>query len=177
MVVAGVHGHLNPHLPVIAELVERGHQVSFAVPASFADIVATTGANPLVYASGLPDESRGQRWPSEPVAGMTVFLDEAIRVFPRLEAALEGDRPDVVLYDIGGYPGRALARHWGLPVAQLSPAFVAWDGFEADMGENLAFTREGSHLRGRWVACFTSPLCRRSNAWRVCGRSGPVPRW
>ena len=108
---------------MIAELVKRGHQVSFAVPASFADIGATTGANPLAYASGLPDESRGQRWPSEPVAGMTVFLDEAIRVFPRLEAALEGDRPDVVLYDIGGYPGRALARRWGLPMAQLSPAF------------------------------------------------------
>ncbi|MGH3973302.1 MAG: hypothetical protein ACRDS9_08250 [Pseudonocardiaceae bacterium] len=45
----GAHGHLNPSLPVITELVARGHRVSYVVPESFAQIVASTGAVPVVY--------------------------------------------------------------------------------------------------------------------------------
>lgn len=147
MVSVGAHGHVNPNLPVIAELVERGHRVSYAIPASFADTVASTGATPLVYRSGLPDESRGEQWPSDPVAGMSVFLDDAIRVLPQLEAALADDRPDLVLYDIAGYPGRALAQRWGIPLVQLSPSMVAWRGYEEDMADALTFRGEPEYAR------------------------------
>ncbi|MCW0213358.1 MAG: glycosyl transferase [Pseudonocardia sp.] len=142
MVGAGAHGHVNPHLPVIAELVERGHRVSYAIPRSFAEVVASTGATPLVHTSHLPDETRDEQWPSEPIEGMSIFAEDAAHVFPQLEAALEGDRPDLVLYDITGYAGRALAHRWGLPLVQLSPSMVAWEGYEEDMGEALAFRRD-----------------------------------
>ena len=39
MAGVGAHGHTNPHLAVIAELVDRGHRVSWSVPASFAKLV------------------------------------------------------------------------------------------------------------------------------------------
>ena len=141
MVTVGAHGHVNPHLPVLAELVERGHRVTVAVPTSFAEIAASTGATPLIYVSGLPDETRGEQWPTDPVEGMSVFLEDAIGVFPQLAAALDGDRPDLVLYDIGGYAGRALAMCRGIPVVQLSPTMVAWDGYEPDMADALPFLR------------------------------------
>ncbi len=48
------HGHVNPSLEVIRELVARGHRVSYAVPASFAAKVAETGATP----SSTPRRSR-----------------------------------------------------------------------------------------------------------------------
>ena len=96
----------------------------------------------MVYESGLPDETRGEKWPADPVEGMSVFVADAVRVFPQLEAALAKDRPDVVLYDVGGYPGRALAMRWGLPAVQLSPAMVAWDGFEEDMAALLDLARQ-----------------------------------
>ena len=57
MVGAGAHGHTHPHLPVIAELVARGHRVTYAIPAPFAEMVAATGATPLVHTSVLPDQS------------------------------------------------------------------------------------------------------------------------
>lgn len=139
MVSVGAHGHVNPNLPVIAELVDRGHRVTYAIPEPFAAAVRSTGATPLVYTSGLPDETRGEQWPSDPVEGMSIFLDDAVRVLPQLEAALADDRPDVVLYDIAGYPGRALAHRWGLPLVQLSPTIVAWRGYEKDMAEALTF--------------------------------------
>lgn len=46
MVAPPAHGHVNPSLPVVAELVARGHRVSYAVPAPFADTVAGVGATP-----------------------------------------------------------------------------------------------------------------------------------
>ncbi|HEX4700732.1 MAG TPA: hypothetical protein VH352_01265, partial [Pseudonocardiaceae bacterium] len=49
------HGHLHPVLAVAAELVRRGHRVTFATVAQFAGLVATTGAEPLVYTSVLAE--------------------------------------------------------------------------------------------------------------------------
>lgn len=48
------HGHVNPSLEVIRELVGRGHRVSYAIPPSFAEKVAATGAEPVLYTSVLP---------------------------------------------------------------------------------------------------------------------------
>ncbi|MCE0767680.1 glycosyl transferase [Pseudonocardia kujensis] len=145
MAGAGAHGHTNPHLGVVAELTERGHRVSWVIPEPFAATVAAAGATPLVVDSVVPDEAKGESWPEDPVAGMSLFLDEAEHVYPQVEKVLAGDRPDLVLYDIGGYPGRALAARWCLPLVQLSPSMVAWEGFEEDMGEALAFRRTSEH--------------------------------
>jgi MGT family glycosyltransferase len=142
MVTVGAHGHVNPSLPVLTELVQRGHRVTAAVPAAFAATVASTGAIPLVYESLLPDDTRGQRWPDSLLEVMVLFLDEAQHVLPQLIEAFEQDRPDVMCYDIGAYAARVLAWRWDLPLVQLSPAMVAWDGYEQDMAETLAKLRD-----------------------------------
>ncbi|MEY7974077.1 macrolide family glycosyltransferase [Saccharomonospora xinjiangensis] len=157
MVTVGAHGHVNPHLPVLAELVERGHRVTIAVPESFAEVAASSGATPLIISSDLPDQSRGEQWPDGGVEAMDLFLAEGQGVLPQLETALASDAPDAVLYDIGGYAGRALAHRWDLPLLQLSPSMVAWRGYEEDMAEALAFldTTEGAAYRrrfDRWLA-------------------------
>jgi hypothetical protein len=95
MVGVGAHGHTNPHLPVVAELVERGHRVSYAIPGSFAATVAATGAAPLVITSTLPDETRDEQWPDDALVGMGMFLDDAMpaRVFPLTMRYLQSRRP------------------------------------------------------------------------------------
>jgi macrolide glycosyltransferase len=143
MVAAGAHGHVNPNLPVIAELVARGHRVRYAVPEPFVEAAAATGATPLVTTSVLPGTPGGpERWPDDPVAGMELFLDEAVHVLPQLVAALDDDRPDLLLADIGGYPARVLAHRWDVPLLQLSPAMVAWEGYEADNPEVVALLHD-----------------------------------
>ncbi len=134
----GAHGHVNPNLSVITELVARGHRVSYVVPESFTQIVASTGATPVVYRSVLPDEAAGQRWPHEGPEVMSIFLDEAEQALPQLRATFDRDRPAVVLYDITAYAARALAHSWGIPLVQLSPTTVAWEGYEQDMAQEYA---------------------------------------
>ena len=50
------HGHVNPSIEVIRELVARGHRVTYAIPPAFADKVAETGAEPKLWNSTLPTD-------------------------------------------------------------------------------------------------------------------------
>ncbi len=133
MVGVTAPSHVLPSLGVIRELVSRGHRVRYAVGDRLGGLVAATGAEHVGYRSALPDADTA--WPEDPGAAMGLFLDEQTTVLPRL---LEGDRPDAVLYDIGGYAGRVAAHVWGVPAVQLSPAYVAWDGYEEEMAEFTA---------------------------------------
>lgn len=140
VVAASAPSHMYPHLPVVRELVERGHRVSYVVGAHRAELVRDTGADVIGCTSVLPGAPGGpESWDDDgdPVRGMQLFLDEAIHVLPQLHTALDDDRPDLVLYDIGGMAGPVAADQWGVPAAQLSPSEVAWDGYHEDMAEVL----------------------------------------
>lgn len=131
---------MYPHLAVVHELVRRGHRVSYLVSGHMSWLVRPTGADVIECTSvlpGAPGAPEGWGDENDPVTGMRMFLDEAIHVLPQLHSALDSDRPDIVLYDIGGMAGPVAAEQWGVPAAQLSPSEVAWDGYHEDMAEIL----------------------------------------
>ncbi|PKW10756.1 glycosyltransferase, MGT family [Streptomyces sp. 1222.5] len=132
------HGHVNPSLEVIRELVARGHRVTYAVPPVFADKVAATGARPVPYTSTLPGpDADPEAWGSTLLDNVEPFLDDAIQALPQLLDAYAGDEPDLVLHDIASYPARVLARRWGVPAVSLSPNLVAWEGYEEEVAEPM----------------------------------------
>ncbi|MEV7897815.1 macrolide-inactivating glycosyltransferase [Streptomyces cyaneofuscatus] len=131
------HGHVNPSLEVIRELVRRGHRVSYAIPASFADKVAATGAEPVIYTSTLPTDDDPEAWGTELIDNIEPFLADAIQALPQLIAAFDGDEPDLVLHDITSYPARVLAHRWGVPAVSLWPNLVPWEGYEKEVGEPM----------------------------------------
>lgn len=139
VVAASAPSHMYPHLAVVTELIRRGHRVSYLVGGHLAGLATPTGADVIACTSVLPGapgapESFAE---ADPVAGMRMFFDEAVHVLPQVHAALDADRPDLVLYDIGGMAGPVAADRWGVPAAQLSPSEVAWDGYHDDMAEIL----------------------------------------
>ncbi|MFG2924770.1 macrolide-inactivating glycosyltransferase [Streptomyces sp. NPDC048305] len=150
------HGHVNPSLEVIRELVARGYRVSYAIPSSFAEKVAATGAAPVIYTSTLP--TAPEDWGSEPIDWVEPFLDDAVQALPQLLAAFEGDEPDLVLHDITAYPARVLAHRWDVPAVQLWPNLVPWEGYDEEIGQpgNAELRKTG---RGRaYFARFASWL-------------------
>ncbi|MEC4019221.1 macrolide-inactivating glycosyltransferase [Streptomyces sp. H27-D2] len=153
------HGHVNPSLEVIRELVVRGHRVSYAIPESFAETVAETGAEPRIYTSVLPTEGDPEAWGTELIDNIETFLADAVQALPQLTKAFRGDEPDLVLYDITAWPARVLAHRWDVPVVQLSPNLVAWEGYEeeavAEAYRELKKTPRGSAYYERfndWIA-------------------------
>ncbi|ALV32661.1 macrolide-inactivating glycosyltransferase [Streptomyces sp. CdTB01] len=132
------HGHVNPSLEVIRELVARGHRVTYAIPPAFADKVAETGAEPRPWHSTLPGPGADPAaWGSELLDHVELFLADAMQALPQLAAAYEGDVPDLVLHDITAYPARVLAHRWGVPAVSLSPNLVAWEGYEEEVAEPM----------------------------------------
>jgi MGT family glycosyltransferase len=151
------HGHVNPSLEVIRELVARGHRVTYAIPPVFADKVAETGAEPKIWNSTLPGpDDDPSAWGSTLLDNVEPFLDDAVQALPQLAAAYEGDEPDLVLHDTASYPARVLAHRWGVPAISLAPHMVAWDGYEEEvavpMWEEPKKTERGKAYYARFQA-------------------------
>ncbi|MEE1797732.1 MULTISPECIES: macrolide-inactivating glycosyltransferase [unclassified Streptomyces] len=143
------HGHVNPSLDVIRELVDRGHRVSYAIPRNFVEKVAATGATPVIYSSVLPTpEDDPEEWGTELIDNLEPFLDDAIQALPQLVDAFEDDRPDLVLGDTTSYPAPVLAHRWGVPFFQISTHMVAWNGYREEVAEPMIAELEKSE-RGR----------------------------
>ncbi|GAA2460367.1 macrolide family glycosyltransferase [Streptomyces macrosporus] len=145
--------HVLPSLEIIRELVARGHRVTYANDPAVADLIAATGAELVPCASTLPVADND--WPDDPIAAMGLFLDDAIQALPRLRAVYDHDPADLYLYDIGAYAARALAESQGRPVMQLSPTFVAWDGYDQDVAAHLRHLPGADAYRAKfaqWLA-------------------------
>lgn len=132
------HGHVNPSLEVIRELVARGHRVTYAIPPVFADKVAGTGAEVKPWNTTLPGpDDDPEAWGTTLLDNVEPFLADAIQALPQLVEAYEGDEPDLVLHDIASYPARVLAHRWGVPAVSLSPNLVAWEGYKEEVAEPM----------------------------------------
>ncbi|MEU6112432.1 macrolide family glycosyltransferase [Streptomyces albidoflavus] len=127
-------GHLTPTLPVVEELVRRGHRVSYPVARQYAGLVAGAGARALPYTSPLPDEAPAPVVDGEVLAGVPLkYLREGMLALECGERALAADRPDLIVYDTTMFAaGRVLARKWGLPAVRTFPTLAANEHFSLD---------------------------------------------
>ncbi|WEO94716.1 macrolide family glycosyltransferase [Streptomyces sp. FXJ1.172] len=142
-------GHLNPNLAFAAELVRRGHRVSFSIDEGHAPQVRATGATPVVYDTTFPRPERGERYPIRDVVAMSsLFLEEAIAVLPQQRAAFGADRPDLVLHDYAALSAQVLAHEWGVPAVRLSPTRVSSRTYERDLAPFYASVAGDE----RWLA-------------------------
>ncbi|MDR6174726.1 MGT family glycosyltransferase [Nocardioides zeae] len=150
MVSIPAPGHVNPSLEVVRRLVERGHRVTYVNDPSFREAIEATGAELAPYSSVLPRTNHAGRGegdgPEEAFEGDAIdhlarFQDEYEVMLPAVRERFADDRPDLFLYDIAGIPARLLADAWGIPALQLSPTYVAWEGYEEDMAEFTSWVR------------------------------------
>ncbi|WP_367127507.1 macrolide family glycosyltransferase [Saccharothrix sp. HUAS TT1] len=126
------HGHMRPPLAVAAELVRRGHRVSFAATSGFADAVRAAGAAVVPYETQMaewlgPGQAANVDQDAEALAWSTVlFFIESAHLTARAEEAFAGDRPDLVVHDMSLAPlGRALEHAWGCPAVQSTPSMAS----------------------------------------------------
>jgi MGT family glycosyltransferase len=140
-------GHVNPTLPVVAELVRRGHRVTYATSVKYAAAVESSGA--VFFESGEDLASQFPRAgsPADDVAGspptgllaglgsgmmsglLERLLERAREEFPALMALLTADPPDAVCYDAMTLAGKMAAMKLGVPDIALLPTYAANEHF------------------------------------------------
>ncbi|WP_427018577.1 macrolide family glycosyltransferase [Pseudarthrobacter sp. P1] len=134
-------GHVNPTLPVVAELVRRGHRVTYATSEKYADAVRATGA--AFFASGTDFTAQLPRHSLQPPAGgspgammnplmsglMQRLLLGAREEFPVLLARLAADPPDALCYDAMTLAGKMAAAKLNVPDIALLPTYASNEHF------------------------------------------------
>jgi MGT family glycosyltransferase len=120
-VVLPAAGHVNPTLPLVAELVRRGHRVTYSGGGARADAVTAAGAVALPGSGGFVR-------PAGSVNDMLLAGVETCRVVvPALEKVFTADRPDLLCHDAFTPYGPLLAHRLGVPTVVTSPTH-AGDG-------------------------------------------------
>jgi MGT family glycosyltransferase len=149
-----MHGHINPTLPVVAELVRRGHTVTYHTSPAFSEEIAATGASVYLYAGGdqpLPD-------PPMPVTLLDGLARTAVGLLPAVLSDLRRARPDLIVHDAACPWGAVAARELGVPAAStfttfafnreaLSPTRASWE-LLASAATRLRVVQ--GYLRSRW---------------------------
>ncbi|MER7402484.1 macrolide family glycosyltransferase [Streptomyces sp. NPDC000070] len=140
MSIAG-HGHVNPTLAVVEELIARGHAVDYVVAEEYADAVARAGARPLPY--HFPDGATDPVQPDDefglPSMELLLETELALRAAEQRPGGSHG--VDLVVYDGLAWAGRVLAAKWRLPGVELWPSFVS----------NAHFSLEAEFLGDRLI--------------------------
>lgn len=116
----GMHGYINPTLPVVAELVRRGHSVTYHTSPAFAGKIEATGARVCLYAGtdlAVPE-------PPIPLAMMAGLGRTAVALLPGVLADLRAARPDLVVHGAACPWGAVAARELGVPAAATFTTFA-----------------------------------------------------
>jgi MGT family glycosyltransferase len=113
-------GHVNPTLPVAAELVRRGHRVTYHAFEEFRTDIEATGAELRRY----PVRGSGGREPRTPIALIDQLATAATRLLPAVLDDLRTDRPDLVVHDAACLWGQAAADLLDLPAASSFTTFA-----------------------------------------------------
>lgn len=122
-------GHIYPLSPILRELVERGHRVKVWTLASELDAVRSLGAeavpiDPAIEALPVNDWEADKE--SQRVANtFGRFLARAPHEIEDVRAAIEEQRPDLLITDINSWGAPAAAEASGIPWASFAP-FFAW---------------------------------------------------
>jgi len=152
------HGHVNPTLPVVAELVRRGEQVAYFATARFRKAVEGSGARFFPYPAGLeiPEEEPG------PFDRIATTLDALLRMS---DAVLEEQLdqvgaldPALIVHDSFSPWGRFVAQRLALPAMVSAPSILVNQEIVSSYGANPDSRASDSGLTREWFERMDS-LC------------------
>lgn len=166
------YGHLNPVLPIIAELVRRGHRVTVFDEPPFAAAAAAAGAGFVAYPPAMSMEDMAAvLMRGDLMATFALFVKVSPKLYDFCLRALRKDPPDAIVIDGIALWGEMVGRRLGIPTIVTSPFFAyelsrntAPDEFSRNLGNFLRvvvpivtdWIRIG--LRGPWLLPLHWPL-------------------
>lgn len=116
------HGHINPTLPVVTELVQRGERVIYYATELFQAKVEATGAEYRSYGSQELFERKLAY--GGILGGMAGLLEATEEILPDLLIALRDERPDYLLLEAHSVPGNLAQKILNLPAITLCSMFA-----------------------------------------------------
>jgi MGT family glycosyltransferase len=152
------HGHVNPTLPLVTELVRRGERVIYYASDAFRAKVEGTGAEFRSYGKDYDfDPSHN---PGGPIALMDLSIRMTERLLPRLLEACRQEPPDYLILDSMCLWGNLLQQLLKCPAVTSCSTFVMTRELMAHL------RRSGGPAPSRWQVLRSLPKLA-SYIWRA----------
>jgi MGT family glycosyltransferase len=136
------HGHVNPTLAVVQELVKRGHHVSYYLPERFRSVIQATGATFHSYQSQI--KSQWVLDASDLLQGLPGWaVDEGHHVLPQVLEQIRAEQPDCLVYDRLCVWGYIVAQVLNVPAIALHTSYI----MNGPISPILASFRQGETKR------------------------------
>lgn len=116
------HGHTNPTLPLVTELVRRGQRVVYYSSEDFQQAIEQTGATFRSYGEAFPFDAA--RAPENQFTVLLEHLQASKLILERLLPSIRAERPDAILYDQLAVWGPYLAQILNVPTICSVSMFV-----------------------------------------------------
>lgn len=151
------YGHLNPVLPIVRELVRRGHEVTVFDEPPFAPVIAATGAKFVAYPPVMSMEDMAAVLMSgDLMATFELFVRSTPALHEFCYRTLKRDKPDIIVADGIALWGEMVGRALRVPHVITSPFFAYEIGRNQAPGEFPAslrsFLRHLGPLVWGWIA-------------------------
>lgn len=122
------HAHINPTLPVVQELVARGHEVVYYLTDKYKQAVEATGAKFYGYQSQIEQNSAQFQEHSQSLTVPIMMVGESLAVIPQILESVRMERPDCLVYsDPLCFSGRFIAQMLGIPEVTSRVTFIGDD--------------------------------------------------
>src|SRR5262245_38151764 len=144
-------GHVNPTLPLVRGLVERGHEVVYTLTPEWRERIEALGARYRNTGEGDAPFTTAAYHPDKPFPWQ--LLPAAAALMPRLVEEACALQPDLIVYDSAAPWGFAIASVLGCPaVSSVSTLVLTPDAEVFPRAELLDDTNRAAlaALRDRW---------------------------
>ncbi|MBZ0284380.1 MAG: glycosyl transferase [Anaerolineae bacterium] len=133
-------GHINPSLPIVAEMVRRGERVLYINTEETRSQIEPSGVTFIPYPT-LPElENLMKRANNGNLAGNALALAEiGERLLPFTLELLQREKPDYVIFDSLAAWGKQAAGKLGIPAAASIVTFVLGYGVMPPVSPGVAF--------------------------------------
>ena len=127
VISAPAQGHVNPTLPLVRELVRRGHRVTYPISEPFRAAVTGAGADFAELPAWERPRRPGKIEFTPQLMGMMadMAIAQTRQTLPELLARFANDLPDAVCYDAMMTAGPILAAQLDVPAVQLVTGFAS----------------------------------------------------
>lgn len=113
------HGHVNPTLPLIRELVEHGDEITYFSTSAFEERIHATGANFRGYEDLYTFED--SRKVTHIIHHASLVAEATYALLPQVIYAVETEKPDYLMFDMSAPWGEIASRRFNIPAVASFP--------------------------------------------------------
>ena len=120
------HGHTNPTINVVAELVKRGHRVRYYSFPDFREKIENAGAEYVSCEEYLPaaPEDLDKKLGKDFAALIEMVVDTTINLEPLMEEEMKSFQPDCIVSDSVCFWGKLFAKKYQIPFVCSTTTFA-----------------------------------------------------